>query len=87
MTDVSTAAYESIGELKARCESLEAKVAALTAFACTMLEHSPSRDMLQTRLVVTHLGAALAELGPDLGHAGTTAAASVPAWIDHYLRS
>lgn len=83
MDDLDLAMHRSIGELKARCMILESRVAALTAFACALLESNPRRDELQTRWA-NHLGPAVDQFA-GLGKEQTNFAASVPAWVEHHL--
>lgn len=77
-------AYRTIGELRARCDMLEARVAALAAFACAVLEANPRCDELQTRWG-KHLGPALNEFA-GLEKVQTDAGAAVPAWVMYHLR-
>ncbi len=81
MTDVQ--AHAEIGALAARCDILAARVAALTAFACALMETHPKRDELSTRWA-NNLGPALESLA-TLNDDGIQFGATIPAWVDHPL--
>ncbi len=72
-------AHREIGELKARCDILSARLAALTAFTCAILESNPRKDELQTRWA-KHLGPAIEHFS-KLDDVGVKFSASVPAWV------
>lgn len=69
--------------LQQKVEALEARVAALTAFACAMLDANPRRDELQTRWAM-HISPALTRFAA-LDDIGRKCAATVPAWIDQRM--
>lgn len=69
--------------LQQKVEALEARVAALTAFACAMLDSNPRRDELQTRWAM-HISPSLTRFAA-LDDIGRKCAATVPAWIDQRL--
>lgn len=72
----------AIGELQAQQKIMKARVAALTAFACAMLESNPRRDELLTRW--GHLlGPALDQFA-DLEKASTDAGELIPLWADTF---
>ena len=75
--------HKSIGELKARCMFLESRVAALTAFACAILEPNAKRDELQTRWA-NHLGPAVQQFS-ELGEEQIAAASALPGWVQYRL--
>ena len=77
-------ARQTIGELRARCETLEERVAALTAFACAMLDANPRRDELQTRWG-KHLGPALSMFA-GIEKTQTDAGSAVPGWVMYRLQ-
>lgn len=81
---VDPKSHAEIGELKAKCLILESRVAALSAFACAVLQSNPQRDIIQTQWA-KHLGPALDKIGPGLGDNPTKFAASVPAWVQYQL--
>ena len=71
---------QAIRKLTARCTVLDARVAALTAFAAAVLKDHPQRDLIQTRWS-EYLGPALHEAGPGLGQSEIEVAADLPAWV------
>ncbi|MGE4240338.1 hypothetical protein [Ramlibacter sp.] len=71
---------DAIGALTARCEALDARVAAMAAFAAAVLKDHPHRDLLQTRWG-DYLGPALLDLGPGLEPQDLDRGASVPGWV------
>ena len=73
-----------IGELRARCEILESRVASLTALAYALLKNDKSRDVTQTTWA-NALGPALQQFGPSLEELHVQFAASIPGWIQHKL--
>ena len=79
MTDSSS---QQLGELQARCHLLEARVAALTAFACAMLESNPRRDELLTRWS-NLLGPALEQFS-SLDEISITHGSFIPTWVDTF---
>lgn len=72
-----------IGELQAKCDILQAQVAALTAFACATLDSNPRRDELQTRWAI-HLAPAIKNFS-QYNDQRIQWAATVPGWIDQRL--
>lgn len=76
-------AFRSIGELKARCAALEARVASLAAFAAAMLEAHPRRDELQTRWA-NHLGPAIGQFS-ELREPEETFGSAIPGWVSWRL--
>lgn len=74
----------SIGTLKGNCIILEARVAALTAFACAILQSNPRRDELQTRWG-KHLGPALSMFA-GTEKTQTDAGSAVPGWVMYRLQ-
>lgn len=81
-TDI--AAQQKIGDLKARCDILEARVAALIAFTAAILQDHPRRDLLQTRWA-NAIGPALLQIGPGLGDLAQNQSTAVPGWATHYI--
>ena len=80
MTDIE--AHRKIGELRARCDILQARVAALTAFACAMLESNPRRDELLTRWG-NLLGPALEQFA-NLDEVSIEHGSMIPTWADTF---
>lgn len=72
-----------IGELQAKCDILEAQVAALSAFACATLDSNPRRDELQTRWAI-HLAPAIKNFS-QYNDQRILWASMVPGWIDQRL--
>ena len=72
--------YKDIGALKAKCDALNARVTALTAFACAVLESHPAKDILLTQWA-DNLGPAMNEIGPGLDESLTKIASGVPGWV------
>lgn len=80
MTDIE--AQKSFAELQAKCQVLEAQVAALTAFTCAILDANPRRDELVTRWL-NYLSPALEQFA-KLDDASCRTAAFIPGWVDTF---
>lgn len=73
-------ASREIDELKARCCILEARVSALAAFACAVLQENQARETV-LKMWGQHMGPTLDHLTPGYSAQQRTAAASIPGWI------
>lgn len=75
--------WDVVLDLSVRCKTLEARMAALAAFTCTLLEGNSRRDELMSRWV-KHLAPALKEFS-GVTPWDRTMGSTIPAWVSHRL--